>query len=244
MVRTFRVCLSEPVTIPANKSTVVSVHVEMDKAANPVSLLLEGNGAVYKNTGLIIDRALLQPSDDGKACLKIHNVGGFTERIEEGALLGDAEETCVMIPPEDDCAVPGEVKQIRMESIQENQSRRGRFMELITVPNLPEPEKTLLCEFLMDHNDVFALDEIDRGETDLIQLEIDTGEAPPIKQSFRRMPYATREEVASQLHKMRQLNVIQPSKSPWASPVVLVKRKNGSFRFCVDYRSLNSVTQV
>ena len=119
MVRTFRVCPSEPVTIPANKSTVVSVHVEMDKAANPVSLLLEGNGAVCKNTGLIIDRALLQPSDDGKA-LKIHNVGGFTERIEEGALLGDAEETCVVIPPEDDCAVPGEVKQIRMGSIQEN----------------------------------------------------------------------------------------------------------------------------
>ena len=44
----------------------------------------------------------------------------------------------------------------------------------------------------MDHNDVFALDETDRGETDLIELEIDTGEAPPIKQSFRRMPYAAR----------------------------------------------------
>ena len=156
LVRTFHVCLSELVTIPANKGTVVSVHVEMDKAANPVSLYLEGNGAVCKNTGLIIDRALLQPSDDGKACLKIHNVRGFTERIEEGALLGDAEETCVMIPPENDCAVPGEVKQIRMESIQENQSCRGRLMELIAVPNFPEPEKTLLCEFLMDHNDVFA----------------------------------------------------------------------------------------
>ena len=77
----------------------------------------------------------------------------------------------------------------------------------------------------------------------MIQLEIDTGEVPPIKQSFRKMPYAAREEVASQLHNMRKLNVIQPSKSPWASPVVLVKKKNGSFRFCVDYRSLNSVTK-
>ena len=60
----------------------------------------------------------------------------------------------------------------------------------------------------MDHNDVFALDETDRGETDLIQLEINTGEAPPIKQSFRRMPYAAREEVANQLHQMRKLNVV------------------------------------
>ena len=57
-------------------------------------------------------------------------------------------------------------------------------MELITVPNLLEPDKTLLCEFL---NGVFALDETDKGETDLIQLEIDIGEASPIKQSFKRM---------------------------------------------------------
>ena len=71
-------------------------------------------------------------------------------------------------------------------------------MELISVLDLPDPDKTVLSEFLMDHNDVFALDETDRGETDLIKLEIDTGEAPPIKQPFRRMPYAAREEVAHQ----------------------------------------------
>ena len=159
--------------------------------------MLEGSGATCKGTGLIIERALLQPGDDGTACLKIHNVGGFTERIEEGALLGDAEETCVVIPPEGHCDIPGEVKQIRMESAHKDQARRARLMELIAIPDLPDPDKTLLREFLMDHNDVFALDEADRGETDLIQLEIDTGEAPPVKQSFRRMPYATREGVAN-----------------------------------------------
>ena len=90
LVRTFRVCLSEPVIIPANKTAVVSVCVELDDDVNPVPLLLKENGSVCKETGLIIGRALFQPSHDGMACLKIHNVGGFTERIEEGALLGDA----------------------------------------------------------------------------------------------------------------------------------------------------------
>ena len=227
-VRTFRVSLSESVIIPANKSTVVPVCVESDTDIKSVPLLIEGNGAMSKETGLIIERALLQPGDSGTACLKIHNVGGFTERIEEDTLLADAEETCVVMPSEQHYDVPGEVRQIRIDSELEDQGRRTRLLELISVPDLPDPDKTLLSEFLMDHNDVFILDETDRGETDLIQLEIDTGEALPIKQSFRRMPYAAREEVANQLHKMRKLNVVQPSKSPWASPVVLVK-KNGSF---------------
>ena len=74
--------------------------------------------------------------------LKIHNVGGFTEWIE-GALLGNAEETCILIHPQNHCAIPGEVKQVRLESIQENQSHRTRLMRLIAVPNLPESDKTL-----------------------------------------------------------------------------------------------------
>jgi len=113
-------------------------------------------------------------------------------------------------PPQDYGDEAGEVKQIRVESTQEDQDRTARLRELIAVPDLLDPDKTLLCELLMDHNDVFALDETDRGETDLIQLEI---EVPPNKQSFRRIPYAAREEVANQLHKMKKLNVVQPSKS-------------------------------
>ena len=98
LTRTFRVSLSEPVIIPANKSTAVSVRVESDTGTNSVPLLLEGNGTTCKETGLIIEMALLQPGDNGTACLKIHNIGSFTERIEQGTLLGNAEDTCVMMP--------------------------------------------------------------------------------------------------------------------------------------------------
>ena len=75
-------------------------------------------------------------------------------------------------------------------------------------------------------------------------MEIDTGNSSPKKQALRRMPYAARQEIARQIEEMQWIGVIQPSQSPWSSPVVLVKKKDGSQRFCVDYRELNSVTKV
>ena len=103
---------------------------------------------------------------------------------------------------------------------------------------------TELQQMLLDHHHLFSIGDDDRGETDLIQLTIDTGNATPIKQPARRIPYAAWQEVAHHLQKMQEANVIQPSQSPWASPIVLVKKKDGTLRFCVDYRRLNSVTKA
>ena len=98
--------------------------------------------------------------------------------------------------------------------------------------------------FLASHHDVFSLEEGERGETNLVELGIDTGDSPPVRQPLRRMPFAARQEVARQLESMQKEGVIQPSKSPWSCPVVLVRKKDGTHRFCVDYRGLNSVTKI
>ena len=90
----------------------------------------------------------------------------------------------------------------------------------------------------------FVLDPNERGDTDLVQFTIDTGGEHPRRQPARRMPFAVREKVARQLKVMQQNGVIRPSNSSWASPVVLVRKKNGTHRFCVDYRALNSITKA
>ena len=61
---------------------------------------------------------------------------------------------------------------------------------------------------------------------------------------MRRMSFVVRQEIAKLLKQMEANGVIQPSKSPWSSPVVLVQKKDGSYRFCIDYRKLNSVTKA
>lgn len=80
----------------------------------------------------------------------------------------------------------------------------------------------------MHHHHAFSLEDGERGETDLIQMDIDTGDAHTRKQRARQLPFALRQVVAQQLEEMQARGVIQPSKSPWASPVVLVKKRDGT----------------
>ena len=122
--------------------------------------------------------------------------------------------------------------------------RIGKLLELVKMPEeLGEEDTVKFREFLVRHHQAFCLEPCERGETDLVQMEIDTLDAAPKRQPVRRMPYSVRQEVAKQLQDMQAAGVITQSCSPWASPVVLVRKRDGSHRFCVDYRQLNAVTK-
>lgn len=71
---------------------------------------------------------------------------------------------------------------------------------------------------------------------------IDTGDSLPFKQRQYPLSPAMQKHLHAEIKKMLDLGVIQPSNSPWSSPVLLVKKKNGEFRACFDGRRLNSVT--
>ena len=124
------------------------------------------------------------------------------------------------------------------------QQRKEKLCEALKLDLDGTPGEEQLSAVLEEYHEVFSLGKEDRGETDLIELHIDTGDAVPWKYPVRRVPFAVRDEIARNLQEMQDANVIQPSISPWASPVVLVRKKDGTLRFCVDYRGLNSVTKL
>ena len=109
--------------------------------------------------------------------------------------------------------------------------------------NMGELDKNKLYHLLVAYSDVFAANKTDFGRTNQIQHKIETGEASPIRQRSRRIPPAQREETTKMLQDMLNKQIIQPSTSPWASPIVLVRKKDGTLRFCVDYRKLNTLTR-
>lgn len=81
------------------------------------------------------------------------------------------------------------------------------------------------------------------GRTDKLSLSIDTGNSPPFKQyQYPLSPYL-QGILNKEIDEMINLGVIEPSQSPWCSPVLLVKKKSGEYRFCFDGRKLNSVTK-
>ena len=90
----------------------------------------------------------------------------------------------------------------------------------------------------------FAKGKGDLGRTNIVQHQIHTGDQPAIKQRVRRYPAARREEEWQLVEDMLAIGIIQESNSAWSSPTVLVKKKDGTTRFCIDYRRLNQVTKV
>lgn len=96
---------------------------------------------------------------------------------------------------------------------------------------------------ILEYKDLFSSDSNDVGHTSLTQHRINTGNHLPIRQHPRRLPFSKRTDVRNMLLEMQEKDVIEPSTSPWSSPIVLVKKKDGSMRFCVDYRKLNEVTK-
>ena len=109
------------------------------------------------------------------------------------------------------------------------------------IVHLPSNDQEKQQELHTKYQDVFARSNDDLGQTDRVQHRINTGTAKQIRQAPRRLPLGKREIEMAEIDKMLDRSVIEPSKSPWSSPVEPVKNKDGSTRFCVDYRVLNQV---
>ena len=75
-----------------------------------------------------------------------------------------------------------------------------------------------------------------------LMLEIPLTSDVPIRRKMYNLPFSSKEVVEKEIQVMLDLETIEPSKSPYSSPVVLVRKKDGSCRFCIDFRGLNKIT--
>ena len=106
-----------------------------------------------------------------------------------------------------------------------------------------EEQRVRLRQLVEKNADIFSQHSMDFGNTKTVRYEIPLIDARPFRLPYRKLPPATNhlwQEVRSLLKDMEDSGVIHPSKSPYASPIVVVMKKDGSTRICVDNRRLNS----
>jgi hypothetical protein len=112
------------------------------------------------------------------------------------------------------------------------------------VGGLNEAQAREVRALLLEEQDMFVGPEVGLGRTHLVKHGIDTGDARPVKMAPRRQGPYIRGAIDEEVRKMLDQGIVRPSCSPWSSPVVLARKKDGSLRFCVDYRNLNQLTRM
>ena len=130
-------------------------------------------------------------------------------------------------------------------SFGQNDDRLSKILEKLDLKGIElwrEQQQQSVRKLLKEYQHLFALNLRELGKTSLVQHEIQLSDKTPFKKRYRRIHPHQYEEVRKHLQEMLDIGVIHRSTSPWASPVVLVCKKDGSLQFCIDLRKLNNQT--
>ena len=153
----------------------------------------------------------------------------------------------VNIVPKAD-ASPELLRQLGMEdrakepkmTIPERQAELIKILEkdggLDMLKDWPEDDARQACRLLMEYHDMFSLDKNEMGCTDATEHIIKLTKSEPFKERFRRIAPPLVEEVREHIQEMLDGGAIRPSNSPWCNAVILVRKKDGTLRFCIDFR--------
>ena len=170
--------------------------------------------------------------NDKEATVIVQNQGVEPVILDQGYVMGYAHSTNVMT------SLEGEDDKLRLsgKAIQASARMEQLWKSLsINEVSLQQKDQAKLKELVEKYSELFALNSTELGCTTLIEHSINSGDHQPIKQLLERIPHSLRAKVPQHVQEMLEQGLVTPLHSPWASPIVLVAKKDGSTRFCVDY---------
>ena len=227
----FRLRLAEDIEVPGNSKIILPGY--FSDSVLPGCLMIESSErcckrgiALVSTDSSVIPVRAMKPSDE---CIKLHKetLLGECSFVQDIRSIGQAD--CSKLDSVTLCSTDGDLPE-HIEPV---------FAGFSSSLNEDQCQAKAL---LLSCSDLFAESKLDRGKTHLVKHKIDSGNHAPIKQSPRRLPLAKWKVEREEIDKMLETGLIESSCSPWASPVVLVTKKDGSIRYCIDYRQLNNIT--
>ena len=237
------VCLVSAVALPSRKGCVVRAKISSPELhSSEGGLLFEPNYEFADTAGITLLECLVSVQED-EVLIPIENQEGMTTYLEVNVELGSVralDDVQPVVAPREESSTMSAVK-----AVTPTPQRLDQLLNALIVPSrrLSTEETQQLKAVITEFSDVFALNDSELGCTDLVTHNIDTGDHKPIRQQPYRTPVIRRHKMDELVAAMQEQGIVEPSSSPWASPVVLVPKKDGSLRFCIDYRKLNAITQ-
>jgi hypothetical protein len=193
---------------------------------------------------------LFNPTEDEITLPKGTVVGyTFPTSSTDAALADVLEQGCVLDDPPVTSTLgnPGSMDCFAMRTLDDLEDDiPGHLVDLYEKSSvaLNTEQRQQLASLLIKYASSFSTSSTDIGCTDIVSHEINTGDAKPIQQPLRRHGYKKEQEIRTAVQDGIKRGVMEESKSPWASSPVIVTKKDGTSRFCIDFRRLNSVTTV
>lgn len=225
--------LKDTITIPPFSEILASVHA-FDFYENEQLILDNAQLSVFKHHDVFVAASIGTVQKSLVPC-RLFNTAPVPVVLQQGMQIGTLQ---LYEDPPISGAISSKLSH-QNTPVQQN----GKLEFNIEDDDLTDEQKKKLLDLLHKYAYVFSHSDTDLGCTDLVEHEIDVGNAPPIRSKPYRSDRSTREELRTHIQDMLDADVIEPSTSPWASPVLLVSKKDGGTRFVCDFRKLNAVTR-
>jgi hypothetical protein len=131
---------------------------------------------------------------------------------------------------------------LKMQDISEEKDKK--FKEKLCIGEMSNERKEIIEKLIRKYEDIIEYDEEKLGKIKLVKHEIEIKEnQEPIMQKRYKETDEKGKFIKKEVEQLLKMGKIRESKSPWASPMTLAKKKGVDYRFCIDYRRLNNVTK-
>ena len=239
---TLDVKLINSIKIPPHESCTVQAKVELSSAD---TVYFNPDASIELEKSVLISPSLLHIGNY-TTYLEMYNPNDYTTTLLMNTLLGQVTHTPYQVQSFTVFDAPGDLSLSRNTTINNITLQPTSLSTTQTIDKLTDhiahsQAKQQLRSILQQHAKVFDTSNVTQANTP-IQHTINTGDALPISSRPYPRTIQQRRELQDQIQKMVQTKQIRPSNSPWSFPVILHKKKDGTIRFLVDYRKLNSVT--